>query len=244
MIYSKSEAFLIAAVYGMCYLVAFPDPISTANDVTANDVAKSTVLHEIEECLVDDEWVCEYFDQRDTWVSDPNSKISAAGDASGIRDGYVPFWESQMVNRLPLVEGEYRVVFSDVREDQDYPFSFTPILDVLRENTSVEAVVGKCEDYPTWSCILLEDFNPPESMKEETAAYCLFFINSVRKVGFEVEPNGFYYFHEFGHALGLSHKFSPGGVMGYKDFEDHFNWEEISTIQEAYPRKVVEIEVD
>lgn len=241
MILNNRSAVFITTLTGVWFALALPTPIST---VRAS--LEATVLSEIEDCLVDDEWVCEYFDQRETWVDDYNLRVPSASDASDIRNGSIPFWESQMVNRLPLTEGGYRVVFEDIRKEQDYSFSFDAILDVLRKNTSIEAVVGKCEDYPEANCISLEDFSIPENLSEQTIAYCIF-EDSHRRVAFKQDdqpPHDYLYFHEFGHALGLSHKFNSGGVMSQNTDSSYFNWAELSVIQDAYPRKVVEIKVD
>lgn len=244
MILKKVDVFVVVALSCVMYTVGIP-AYAKAPTLSHVEVMLAELDYEMEDCLVGEEWVCEYFDQRDSWTDEFESSFDTAANSYGIRKGHIPLWDSHVTHPLiPKAEGKQVVVFQDVREVQDYDFSFDPILEVVGKNTSLDAFEGDCADYPDANCISLVDFEPGTHLPENTAAYCTYYPHD-RQVAFDDNSVGdYYYFHEFGHALGLSHKFNDLGVMSYTAADSFFSWDELSALQDAYPREIVKVPLD
>lgn len=156
------------------------------------------------------------------------------------------YWDAHVVYKLDQEAGDvgvHDVVVQDSRVNDTYNLNLRKWIKGANAVSALNITQGDCDDFPEANCISVIDFTHydknsnvagymvPQGLHARGIAFNDRYTNDKKALEYSI-------WHEGGHALGLSHKHSPDGVMSYHRFETQYSDDEVAALQLAYGEPV------
>lgn len=226
----SASALLLSSFLGVTPAVAAKNSVP--------DWEPCRIVDGVEVCPYDDDEPGEYVENfySGDWGTAGGGGIIVGSDQT-------QFWDAHIVYKLDQEsgdEGVHDVVVQDSRVNDRYNLKMNKWIKYVNSNTALNLTEGDCAAFPEANCISIVDFTyydqgsnvggymQPRGLHARDIAFNPRHMSSGKKTA------DYTLWHEGGHALGLSHKHGPSGVMSYHRFESSYSPDELGALHLAY----------